>query len=78
MLWIKKNVVPMVGIGTMIVLLVNQWQTFAQSVEVASATDQRLRVHELDNRRHVDFDRDQERWADLLRRLDRIERKIDR
>lgn len=76
--WLKSNAMLIIAIGGLFFTLASQWTSFSQSVELSSAVDQRLRAHEHDTRRHLDFDRDEKRWEDLIRRLDRIERKLDR
>lgn len=54
-----------------------QWGQFQQTSKLAERTADRLQAHELDTDRHVDRPRDERRWDDLIRRLDRLETKLD-
>lgn len=74
--WIRSNVGTVVTLALLMAAIVAQWSAFGRAAELAEAVEQRFRIHELDNRRHIDPERDAERWAELMRRLDRIERKV--
>jgi hypothetical protein len=76
--WVKANLSVLISIMTIIVLMTLQWAGFQQTAKLAAETERRLRLHEQDVGRHVDPQRDELRWRDLLRRLDRIEDKLDR
>lgn len=75
--WARRNASLIVTVVTLIVLMSIQWAGFQQTAALARDTDARLRAHEQDTSRHVDTERDERRWADLVKRLDRIEDKID-
>lgn len=74
--WFRANVGTVITVALLMTAIVAQWQSFGRAAELAEAVEARFRIHELDNRRHVDPDRDRERWDELMRRLDRIERKV--
>lgn len=71
--WLKQNI----AVLAVIVALVLQWGQFQQTTKLAERTADRLQAHELDTDRHIDRTRDERRWEELIRRLDRLESKID-
>lgn len=75
--WFRNNIATILSIMTIAVLMTIQWANFQATTELARSLDQRFRNHEQDNTRHIDQWRDQQRWADLQQRLDRIEDKLD-
>ncbi len=74
--WLRSNVGTLITLALLMAAIIVQWANFGSAADLVKAVDQRQRVHELDSRRHVDYDRDNERWNDLMRRLDRIERAM--
>lgn len=76
--WVHKNIGTIVTVLVLLVGLAAQWANFGQAAERAKAVDQRLYIHETDTKRHLDPERDERRWQELLRRLDQIEQKIGR
>jgi hypothetical protein len=76
--WLKSNVGTVITVALLGISLVANWQKLGADAAIARATDERLRAHELDNRRHLDPERDSERWGELMRRLESIERKVER
>lgn len=75
--WIKENLGTSITIALLIVSMIVQWVRFESAAELAHETANRLRLHEMDSSIHVDRNRDERRWDDLIRRLDRMEGKID-
>ena len=72
---------PDFGIIITIVLvaagIIAQWTIVAQKTAEIDAIKAQLEVHRLDSRHHVDPERDETRWQELIRRLERIEKKLD-
>lgn len=71
--WFRNNIGWILSILTLVVLMTLQWAGFQATAELAKDLERRQRAHENDNTRHIDQWRDEQRWNDLQRRLDRIE-----
>lgn len=77
MTWLKDNFGTTITIATFVVTMVVNWTRVQVAVDLANETAARFRIHEMDTGRHIDRERD-ERWQqELIRRLDRMEAKID-
>lgn len=75
--WIRSNLGVVLVIATMAIGIVSQWVQMQNSIALGIDTAARLRAHELDTDRHVDHVRDESRYQETLRRLDRMENKLD-
>lgn len=75
--WFRSNVGTLITVALLMSGIIAQWSQFGQAAELAKAVELRFRLHEMDNQRHIDPIRDEQRWDELMRRLERIERKID-
>jgi hypothetical protein len=76
--WVQKNVGTIITLTVLLLGLAAQWANFGQAAERMKAVDQRLYIHETDTERHIDPNRDERRWQELLIRLDRIEKQGQR
>ena len=58
--------------------LISQWAILNNRMAAVETLERGFKQHELDTRHHTDPERDAQRWEDLLRRLERIDDKLDR
>ena len=57
--------------------LVTQWTIVAQKTSEVDTIRAMIESHRLDTNHHVDPERDERRWQELIKRLERIEDKLD-
>ena len=77
MVWARNNIAVILTVVGLIAAMAVQWSNFQRTVLLAEQVDERLRDHELDSTRHVDRYRDEQRYQELIRRLDRIEVRLN-
>ena len=75
--WFKVNIVWVLAFATVIISLISQWNSFQFRSAQIDGLKIELEQHERDTSIHIDPRRDDQRWNDLLNRLERIERKLD-
>ena len=57
--------------------IIAQWTILEQKTQQIDLLKAEIEAHRLDTRHHVDPERDDQRWMELIRRLERIEDKLD-
>ena len=77
MTWIKDNVAVLIVIVGIFAGWVATWTKMSIEAEAAAGFRSQMAVHIMDTSIHVDPQRDERRWQELLMRLTRIENKID-
>ena len=75
--WLSKHVPTLILILTLLCGLIVQWTRMEISVSDLRTLKAEYNSHKNDTRLHVDPERDERRWQELLDRLSRIEDKID-
>ena len=75
--WLKVNIIWIIALLGLLVGMITQWGTLiSKSIQVDKIQIE-LEKHEHDTSIHIDPRRDDQRWTELLSRLDRIESKLD-
>lgn len=93
LLWITNNIGVLIALGVLVFGLVGTWVKYGSDItqlkkdadksetKVEKLGDD-LRLHLSDTSLHIDPARDEKRWAEfkgeILRRLDRLEEKIEK
>ena len=75
--FIRANASNIILVVLLIVGFVGQWTIVQYRISQIDLLMHELTQHELDRSRHVDPERDERRWQELLDRLDRIEAKLN-
>lgn len=76
--WFRKNLGTVILLLGFLISLVVQWTLLSQAADLTKVTSMELLIHEHDTRRHIDPERDERRWQDLLERLKNIEDSLRR
>lgn len=75
--WLRSHAEVAITIILLLLSLVAQWTIINNKVAEIAVLQSQLEVHRLDTQHHVDPERDERRWQELIKRLERIEDKID-
>ena len=75
--WLRSNLSIVITVILLLIAFVAQWSILQSKTVLIDQVAQEVKTHELDTAHHIDPERDERRWQELLRRLDRIEAKLD-